>query len=88
MTKKTNLPEEYLRLGHYLWERINDSDPKDKEAQDVLSEAAYRLIDAYDDGGFMWDLKAWAAARRDTGEAWQTTAETFKKSWPEFFDLK
>lgn len=84
--KKSKLPKEYLLLGRYLWERVNESDPKDKETQDVLSEITYRLIDAYDDDGFMWELKAWAAARRDTGEAWQETADSFKESWPHFFE--
>lgn len=86
MEKKLDLPAEYLKLGRYLWERINLSDPKDADTQDMLSQVANNLLGLFDDEGFMMELDIWAADRRDTGESWQRSGDSLKKHYPKFFE--
>lgn len=85
MEKKKELPEEYIRLGRYLWDRIDQCPLDDKEAIMVLSGVTYDLGRTIEDEGFMRGLNMWIDVRKDTGEPWDDSGVELKEAYPEFF---
>ena len=87
MTEKYKLTSEYLKLGRYLWERVNQSPLGTSDENYALGEIIDRLSYIYedDDDGFMLYLSEWLADRRDTEETWQEYGDSIKADYPEFF---
>lgn len=84
--RATELPQEYLKLGRYLWERINTTSNSDTESLKALGSITYDLIDTFEDDGFMRELDLWIGVKRDAPKDFKDYGEGITRDYPEFFE--
>lgn len=79
--------KEHLKLGNYLWIRIDATDNKDTDALKVLGDITFDLMDAFGGKytGFMHELNMWIGLKRDAPEEFQDYGQGIRDSYPEFF---
>ena len=83
----TPLHTEHLKLGRYLWERINATDNHDAEALRALGDITFDLMEAFGGKyvGFMHQLNMWVGLKQDAPEGFRDYGEGVKETYPEFF---
>lgn len=85
MTQKLPPTQEYARLIHYLWERINVTPVSDTESLKALSYATYDLMETFEDDGLMRNLNRWVDLKRDAPDAFEDYGDNLKQDYLEFF---
>lgn len=79
---------EYIRLGKYLWERINTTDNRDVEALKALGTITFDLMEAFGGKyvGFMHELNMWVGLKLDSPDEFSDYGEGIRTDYPEFFE--
>lgn len=81
--------KEHLKLGKYLWERIDATDNRDLKALEALGTITFDLMKTFggEYTGFMHELNMWIGLKRDLPDEFGDYGEGIKASYPEFFSI-